>query len=55
MVYKQPLRQTEGFVRSLVKLMAWISVCLGSVDVHLSHKMVAARDMNAVKLLSVLQ
>ena len=34
MVYKQPLRQTEGFVRSLVKLMGWISVCLISRPFH---------------------
>ena len=27
MVYKQPLRQTEGFVRSLVKLMG-VDICV---------------------------
>ena len=34
LVYKQPLRQTEGFVRSLVKLMGWISVCQISRPFH---------------------
>ena len=28
MVYKQPLRQTEGFVRSLVKLMGVVDICV---------------------------
>lgn len=27
MIYKQPLRQTEGLVRSLLRLMGWISKC----------------------------
>ena len=43
------------YERAIGKLVKDRDELLGSVDVHLSHKMVAARDMNAVKLLSVLQ
>ena len=32
MVYKQPLRQSEGFVRSLVKLMGQARCQAGSID-----------------------